>query len=74
MRLDHQVQQEWTRAHDRLSLTNDPSVLEEVVDAWSQEGRHYHGLTHLRRGLETLKELGCTAGLATLVWFFHDAV
>ena len=74
MRADHQVEEAWTRAHGQLSLTSEPSVLEQVVDAWSQEGRHYHGSTHLRRGLETLKELGCTAGLATLVWFFHDAV
>ena len=49
-------------------------MLERVVDAWNQGGRHYHGLTHLGRGLETLKELECTAGLAALVWFFHDAV
>ena len=74
MQADDRLLVAWAQAHADLGLASDPHALQRVLAAWKGEGRCYHGPAHLRRGLQSLAELGCDAGLAVLAWFFHDAV
>lgn len=74
MQPDRFLADAWTAAHDKLALSGDDLVLQELIQAWGGETRFYHGLAHLRRGLQVMAELGCHDGLAELVWFFRDAI
>lgn len=47
--------------------------LTELLDRWQEPHRHYHGLKHLKTGLQLLEQL--VAGrLEFIAFWFHDAV
>lgn len=49
------------------------SVVDELLQRWSEPHRSYHSTTHLVSGLEALEELGGTQ-LERVAFWFHDAV
>lgn len=48
-------------------------VTRELLVRWAEPHRHYHGVTHLRYGLEALDMLGGSR-VEQIAFWFHDAV
>ena len=49
------------------------NVALDLLARWNERRRHYHGISHLVNGLQTLQELGGTE-LEQIAFWFHDAV
>ncbi len=58
MQPDRFLANAWAAAHDKLGAAGDDLVLQELVQAWGGDARFYHGLAHLRHGLQVMAELG----------------
>lgn len=48
-------------------------VVSGLLQRWREPHRHYHGVSHLRSGLEALDRLGGTR-MERIAFWFHDAV
>lgn len=48
-------------------------VVSELLQRWGEPHRRYHGVSHLRSGLEALDRLGGTR-VERIAFWFHDAV
>lgn len=49
------------------------NVALDLLARWNERRRHYHGISHLVNGLQSLEELG-GADLERIAFWFHDAV
>jgi predicted metal-dependent HD superfamily phosphohydrolase len=69
--------QRWIAHWAMLGLTAAPALLERVLAAYAEPGRHYHTLQHLGECLdlfERVAHLAARPGEAALALWFHDAV
>lgn len=58
----------------RWPLEELPDLRDELLAAYSAEGRSYHDTRHLTEVLDRLAELGCDDVVVRLAAWFHDAV
>jgi predicted metal-dependent HD superfamily phosphohydrolase len=67
----------WFEPWHELGLEPPAGCGEEVLDAWAEPSRHYHGLRHLADCLDELeaaRELAERPAEVALAIWFHDAV
>ncbi|MET0567581.1 MAG: hypothetical protein ABWZ74_00750 [Hyphomicrobiaceae bacterium] len=69
----------WRALAVRLGIAEQPAtaLLDELIRAYSQSGRHYHNLDHIAALLDLLDRHGGPVGnrdAVELAIFFHDAV